>query len=257
MPCCTAIAVVDLELGAVNHGVALALAVLLVDDRDRALAVHHHQIARLRLDRLQSDEAHRAVVLGIEARLLGDSRCRTADVEGTHRELRSRLADRLRGDDAGSFAEFDQPSGSQVAAVAHDADAALRFASEHRTDFHPLDSRSLNRSREFFGDFVVDVDDHVAVVVFDLLERNAAHNAVAQRLDNFAGFDDTLDVNAVHGAAIVFADDDVLRHVDQTPREVAGIRRLERGIGQTLAGAVGRDEVFQHRQPFAEVRRDG
>ena len=112
------------------------------------------------------------------------------------------------------------------------------------------------RSGELFGDLLVDVDDHVAVVVFDLLERYAAHNAVAQRLDNFAGFDDTLDVNAIHGAAIVFADDDVLRHIDETASEVAGIRSLERGVGQTFAGAVGRDEVFEHRQTFTEVCRD-
>ena len=177
-----------------------------------------------------------AVVLGVETRLLGNSRCRTTDVEGTHGELRSGLADRLRGDDASSFAEFDQASRGQVTAVAHHADSALRFASEHRTNLHPLDSGSLNRSGKFFGDLVVDVDDYVAVVVFDLLERYAAHNAVTQRLDNFAGFDDTLNVDAVHGAAIVFADDDVLRHVNETPRQVAGIRRLERGVGQIPCG---------------------
>ena len=255
-PSCDRIAFVDLQLGAVHDRVALAFAALFVDHRDRALTVHDHQIAGLRLDRLQSDEAHVAVVLGIEARLLGDSRCRTTDVEGTHRELGSRFADGLRRDDAGSFAEFDEASGSQVAAVAHDADAAFRFAGQHRADFHALDAGSLNRSGEVFGDFLVDVDDDVAVVVFDLLERNAAHDAVAQRLDDLAGFDDTLHVDAVDGAAVVLADDDVLRHVDQTASQVAGVGRLERRVGQSLAGAVGRDEVLQHRQPFTEVGRD-
>ena len=245
-----------LQLGAVHDRVALAFAVLVVDHGDRTLAVHHHQIARLRLDRLQSDEAHGAVVLGIEPRLLGDSRCRTTDVEGTHGELGSGFADGLRRDDAGGFAEFDEASGSQVAAVAHHADAALRFAGQHRTDLHPLDTGSLNRAGQVFGDFVVDVDDDVAVVVLDLLERHAADDAVAQRLDDLAGFDDTGDVDAVDGAAIVFADDHVLRHVDQTAGQVAGIGGLQRRVGQSLAGAVGRDEVLEHRQPFTEVGRD-
>jgi len=102
------IALVDFQFGAVDHGVAFALAVFLVHDCDRALAVHDYEIAGLGLHGLQSDEADAAVVLGIEARLLGNSRSRTADVEGTHGELRSRLADRLSGDDAGGFAEFDQ-----------------------------------------------------------------------------------------------------------------------------------------------------
>src|ERR1022692_4174158 len=130
------IAVVDLEFGAVDHGVAFTLAVFLVHHSDRALAVHHHQVTRFGLDRLQTDEAHGALVLGLEARLLGDSRCRAADVEGAHGELRSRLADGLRGDNAGRFSELDQASRGQVTAVAHDADATPGFASEHRANLH-------------------------------------------------------------------------------------------------------------------------
>ena len=40
-------------------------------------------------------------------------------------------------------------------------------------------------------------------------------------------------------------DDDVLRDVDETAREVAGVRRLERRVGETLTGAVRRDEVLR------------
>src|SRR3954452_9382336 len=247
------IAVVDLQLGAVHHRVALAFAILLVHHRDRALTVHDYQVASLGLYGLQSDEAHVAVVLGIEARLLGDSRRRTTNVEGTHRELRSGFADGLRRDDAGSFAEFDETSGSQIAAVAHDADAALGFAGQHRANFHTLNAGCLNRSREVFGDFLVDINDDVPVVVFDLLQRHATDDAVTQRLDDLSGFHDTLYVDAVDGSAIVLADDDVLGDVDQAASKVTGVRRLERRVGQSLAGAVGRDEVFQHRQSLAEV----
>ena len=51
-------------------------------------------------------------------------------------------------------------------------------------------------------------------------------------------------------------DDDVLRHVDEPAGQVAGVRGLEGGVGQTLAGAVRGDEVLEHRQAFAEVRGD-
>ena len=44
----------------------------------------------------------------------------------------------------------------------------------------------------------------------------------------------------------ILVDDHVLRRVDQFTREVTGIRRLQRGIGQTFARAVRGDEVFQH-----------
>ena len=51
-------------------------------------------------------------------------------------------------------------------------------------------------------------------------------------------------------------DDAVLRHVDQTARQVARVRGLQGGVGQTLTGAVGRVEVLEHRQAFLEVRDD-
>ena len=51
-------------------------------------------------------------------------------------------------------------------------------------------------------------------------------------------------------------DDAVLRDVDETARQVARVRGLQRGVGETLAGAVGRVEVLEHRQAFLEVRDD-
>jgi len=38
--------------------------------------------------------------------------------------------------------------------------------------------------------------------------------------------------------------------------EVTRVGRLERGVGETLAGAVRRDEVLEHREAFTEVGRD-
>ena len=51
-------------------------------------------------------------------------------------------------------------------------------------------------------------------------------------------------------------DDAVLRHVDQTAGQVARVRRLERGVGETLARAVRRVEVLEHREAFLEVGDD-
>ena len=54
----------------------------------------------------------------------------------------------------------------------------------------------------------------------------------------------------------VLVDDHVLRHVHETARQVAGVGGLERRVGQTLAGAVRRDEVLEHGQAFVEVVDD-
>src|ERR1022692_409888 len=248
--------VFHLHLGAVNHGIALFFAALVVQDGDGAVAIHHHQVAFLGAHGHQVDEAHAAVGFGIEARLLANARSRTADVEGTHGELGPRLADGLRRDDARGLAQLDQPAGSQVAPVTHHAHATFGLAGEHRTNLDALDTGCLHRARQVFGDLLVDVNDDVAFVVLDLLQRDAAHDTVTQRLDDLHRLHDGGDVDAIDRAAIVFADDHVLRHVHQAPGQVARIRRLESGIGQSLAGAVGGDEVLQHGQAFAEVRRD-
>ena len=82
---------------------------------------------------------------------------------------------------------------------------------------------------------------------------DAADDAVAQRLDDLAALDDGPRLDAVERAAVAIGDDHVLRHVDETARQVARVGGLERRVGETLARAVRRDEVLEHREPFAEV----
>ena len=96
----------------------------------------------------------------------------------------------------------------------------------------------------------------VGECVADVFERDAAEHAVAEAFDDLAAFDQRRHLDSVERAAIVLDDDRVLRDVDQAARQVAGVRRLERSIGEALARAVSRDEVLQNRQTFAEVRRD-
>ena len=100
-------------------------------------------------------------------------------------------------------------------------------------------------------------DEHLAGErVDDVLEHDAAEDAVAERLDDLAGLFELGDADAVERAAVELGDDRVLRDVDETTREVAGVRRLERGVGEALTRAVRRDEVLEHRETFAEVRGD-
>ena len=214
-------------------------------------------VALVGLDDLQPLVAGVAGVPRIERVLLGHARRRAADVERAHRQLRARLADRLRGDDADRLAQLHHPSGGQVAAVAPRAHAAARRAGEHRADADLLDARFLHRRGLVLVDLAVELDDRlVGERIGDPLERDAADDAVAQRLDDLARLDDGAGLDAVERAAVVLGDDDVLRHVHQTPGQIAGVGGLERRVGQTLAGAVRRDEVLLHGEAFTEVRRD-
>ena len=189
----------------------------------------------------------KSVGLGVLLRLFSRAGGRAADVEGTHGELRARLTNGLCGNDSDRFAALDHAAGGEVASVAELANSALRFAGQHGADFHALDTGRLNRRGQILGDFLVDLNDGAAFVIELVFKSHAADDAVAQRLNDFARFDDGLDVDSVAGAAIVFGDDHVLGNVAKAARQVAGIGGLERGIGQTFSRAVRGDEVLQAR----------
>src|SRR5262249_23217371 len=74
-----------------------------------------------------------------------------------------------------------------------------------------------------------------------------------ERLDDFAAFDQWRHLDAIERSAVFLGDDRVLRHVDQPPREVAGVGGLERGVREPLARAVRRGEVLADGQTFAKV----
>ena len=126
-----------------------------VHDQQLAVTVDDDEIAVLVRDGGDVDELNLSGVGRFVLRLLGNARCRTADVEGTHGELRARLADRLGGDDADRFADLDHLAAGQVAAVAAAADAATGFAGQTRADLDLLDAGFLNRVRQLVGDLVV------------------------------------------------------------------------------------------------------
>src|ERR1700674_1731751 len=246
--------------------VALLLAAFFVHEGNQAGAVHGDERAsRTRgvaldfaaFDVAKVDELDDTVVARFERGTLGNAGGGSADVERTHGELGAGFTDGLRGDDADGFAKLDHAAGGQVAAVTESADAAARLAGEHGANADALDTRSLYGVGELFGNLLVHVNDDTALEVLDLVERNAADDAVAQRLNFDAGLDDGLDVDAVGSSAVALVDDDVLRDVDEAASEVAGVGGLQCRVRQALACTVRRDEVFQHGEAFAEVGGDG
>ncbi len=179
-----------------------------------------------------------------------------ADVERAHRELRAGFADGLGGDDADGFAQLDARAGGQVAAVAVHADAVLAFAGEHRADLDALDAGGVDGLGLDLVDLLVGRDQEFLRARADSTMSSqaiAADEALAELDDFVFAFVDGLHPDAVGGAAILLADDHVLGHVHQLAGHVAGVGGLEGGVGQTLAGAVGGDEVFEHGEAFAEV----
>ena len=121
----------------------------------------------------------RAFVARLDARLLGATLRRAADVEGAHRQLRARLADRLRGDHADRLADVHRRAARQVAAVAMAADADARFAGQHGADLHRLDTGRLDLVRLVLLDQRVVRHEHrVGDRIEHILRRGAAQDTL-------------------------------------------------------------------------------
>ena len=180
----------------------------------------------------------------------------TTLVEGTHRQLRAGLTDGLRGHDADGLADVDQLAGRHRTAVAHRAHAGAGGTGQHGADLDLGDAGSQQRLDGRIAQVVPTLDDHVAVGVDGVGGQRAG---VRRRLDVLIAHQSAVvgplgqrDVDAALGLAVGLADDDVLRHVDQTTGQVTRVGRTQRGVRQTLTGAVGVDEVLQHRQALTE-----
>src|SRR3989449_5685040 len=92
----------------------LAGAVLRGLEDQFALVARDHLLLLRRLDESEAVAVlDHALDLRLPHRLLGDAGRRAADVEGAERQLRARLADRLRGQDADRLAQVHHVHGGE------------------------------------------------------------------------------------------------------------------------------------------------
>ena len=88
------------------------------------------------------------------------------------------------------------------------------------------------------------------------MNRHAAEDALCQRCHHLVVVLDLAAYEAAESAAVLLTDNHVVSHVDQTAGKITGVGGLEGGIGETLAGTVGGDEVFEHAQTLLEVGKN-
>ena len=252
-------AVGNVQDGADDGLVGFQLAALFVFNADGAVLVQNHKVAVHVFHRAEVFRVdHATVVLRLHDRLLERRSGRAAHVERTHGQLGAGLADGLGGDDADRFTDLHFLASSQVQAVAFGAAALLEFAGQHGTDLQLFNADLFQLFRLLLVDEVVDVhDDLAADGIDDTLAGNAAVNAGGKGGHLFVAVIDGVNGDAVIRTAVVRVNDDVLGHIHELAGHVAGVRRLQGGVRQALAGAVGGNEIFQHGEAFTEVGRDG
>src|SRR5690606_19948801 len=249
-------AVLEHQHGTVRHAVDGALTALAVDHDHLAATGKREPPAALVDDRRHVAELHRAVRDGFEVAGLVDLR-RAADVEGAHGQLRARLADRLRRDNANGFADVYRRTAGEVTPVALGADALIRLTNQRRANLGRLHFGFLDRLDHRLVEQRARLDDDlVGLRVDQIFGRGAAEDALTQRGNDRTALHDRAHFQRPLGAAVFLDHHAVLRHVDQTTGQVTRVRGLERGVRQALASAVSRVEVLEDGQAFLEVRDD-
>ncbi|SHV88572.1 Uncharacterised protein [Mycobacteroides abscessus subsp. abscessus] len=181
-------------------------------------------------------------------------------MEGTHGQLSTGLTDRLRGHDARRLADVDELAGRHRAAVAHRTDPGTGGAGQHRPNLDRRDARGKQLLDRRVAQVMSTLHQHIAIGIhrvsgespcvgggFDVRIADQRCLAIGPSLllrNNH--------VDATFGAAVVLADDDVLRDVDQTTGQVTRVRGTKRGVRQALTSAVRVDEVLENGQALTE-----
>ena len=176
-------------------------------------------------------------------------------MERTHGQLGTRLTDGLCGDDAHCLTDVHGLAGGQRTAVAQGAGADAGLTGEYGADLDLGDAGCEQLGDDDVAAVGAAGSQDVALGVNDIHGQRTGVGAVLDvlvqdQLTVGVGDGDRRDQAAL-GAAVLFADDDVLRNVHQTTGQVTRVGGTQRGVGQTLTGTVRGDEVFQHRQALA------
>ena len=254
-------------MGAVRNQVGLRVAVLRIRDDNLALLL---RIAELDHARNLGDDCETLRLSRLEELLdtrktLGDIATRdTAGMEGSHGQLRTGLTDRLRRDDTDRLADLHRLAGRHVGAVALRANTVHALAGENRANLDRSSAGLLEDAHHSLGalrrDHAVCLDhDFAGVRIHNVLGDVAAGDSVLQTLDGLLAVHEGLDLHVrdfLALGAVHFADNEILRDIDQTSGQVARVCRTERRIRKSLAGAVCGDKVLQNVESLTEVTRD-
>ena len=174
----------------------------------------------------------------------------TTRVEGTHRELSSGFTDRLRRDDSDRFSEVDGLTRRHRAAIARATHTLRRLTGERRTNHNCGDTGSDEVLDGLAADVGSGFGDDFALAVQCIRGERASKDEVFDVVRGDAvGCDG--ERKTLGRRAVRFADDDVLRHIDQTTREVTRVGGTKSGVRESLTRTVGGDEVLGDRQSLA------
>ena len=150
----------------------------------------------------------------------------TTGVEGTQRQLSTRLADSLSGNHADSLTLLHHKTCSQVTAVALGAQAMLSLAGEDGTNLHFLNTGALDSVACSLANLFACSNNQGAIFVNDIVNADASEDALRQSSHDNVVLLDSASYQTTQCTAVLLGDDHIVRYVHQTTSQVTGIGRL-------------------------------
>src|SRR5699024_5769439 len=192
----------DMQVGTIGHLVAFGLAVIVVHDTNFTRARHRHQMAFLGvLDGLDVVQLGHTGVLGFDAVGRNRARSRTTDVERAHGQLRTGLADGLRGYHTNRFTDGDALAAGQIATITLGADTERCFTGDRAAHQHLVHGVDLQLVDFTLGEQYAGLHQGGIICgINDIACQYAPEHSLTQRLHHITTFDDGLNLNASLGA---------------------------------------------------------
>ncbi len=176
-------------------------------------------------------------------------------MECSQRQLRAGLANRLSRNDAHSRAKLDHPAAAHVHTVTLLAHTKLQLTSERRANEDLLHAGSIDAAGGFQIKKVTLLSNHFARFrISDTASQHASEQPISKLLTGDIIL--SPDPDAFFCAAVLSVDYHILRNINEASGQVTCICGAQRGIGQTLACTVRRDEVLQRVESITEARAD-
>ena len=167
------------------------------------------------------------------------TRCRTADVEGTHGKLGSGLTDGLCGNDADGLTGIDLLAAGEITTVALGADAELALTGNRRANLNSVDLCRLEQITKLLIKQSACRDQYILGAGLQYVDSHGStEHAITQVLNYITAGNVRSNEQSVISTAVFLGDHQILSNVDKTTSQITGVCGLQGGIGQTLTCTV-------------------
>ena len=175
-------------------------------------------------------------------------------MERSHRQLRTRLTNRLCGNNTNSFTHIHRRSACKVTTVTMGANTVTCFTGQNRSNFDTNKICRVNRIGMLFEDHLAFFDDNfTGNRINNIIRRNTAKNTFRQRCDHFTCINYSRNSQSFGCTAIIFRNDAILCNINKTTGQITGVSSFQSCISKAFTGPVSGVEVFQNRKTFFKI----